>query len=213
MIKVIIADDHHLVRQGIRAILEKVDNIQVTGEAEDGMEAVRLVESLKPDVIIMDIAMPCLNGCQAIAKLKTLQIDTKAIVLSMYLDTVLVRQALQYGAKGYLLKRSITEELLLAIHSAINNEIYLSPAVANILVSDPVALYGENSILDVLSLREREVLQLITEGHTNQTIAQLLVISSKTVEKHRASIMAKLDIHDMVGLVKFAIKNKLITID
>jgi DNA-binding NarL/FixJ family response regulator len=214
VITVIIVDDHNLVRQGIKAILEKVADIEVIGEAADGQEAVTLVSRLKPKVVLMDIALPNLNGVQAAAKIQALNIDTRIVILSMYSDAVMVRQALQNGARGYLLKQSVTEELLLAIQAANRDEIYLSPAIANDFVQDSLAYHmAKADALSLLSLREREVLQLIAEGHTNNAIAQSLVISVKTVEKHRTSVMDKLNIHDTAGLVRTAIKNRLITID
>lgn len=214
MITVVIVDDHNLVRQGIKAILEKVNYIKVIGEAADGREAVELINQLKPNVALMDISLPSLNGVQAVAKIQAMCIETRAVILSMYSDIVMVRQALQNGAKGYLLKQSVTEELLLAIQAASRGEIYLSPAIAKDFVLNSLAFGGkESSSHNQLSLREQEVLQLITEGHTNNAIAHSLTISVKTVEKHRTSIMEKLNVHDTAGLVKAAIKNGLIKID
>jgi DNA-binding NarL/FixJ family response regulator len=214
MIQVIIADDHHLVRQGIRAILEKTEDIEVIGEAEDGQEAVTLVEKLKPDVVVMDMAMPRLNGTQALEKIQALGLKTKVVILSMYSDTIMVRQALKTGSRGYLLKRSVTAELLFAIRAAMQGEIYLSPSVSKVLINDTLILHtNQVTELDLLSLREREVMQLIAEGYTNNAIAQILKISSKTVEKHRTSIMTKLNIHDTAGLVRAAIKFGLVSLD
>jgi DNA-binding NarL/FixJ family response regulator len=214
MIQVIIADDHNLVRQGIRAILEKTEDIEVIGEAEDGQEAVTLVEKLKPDVVVMDMAMPRLNGTQALEKIQALGLETKVVILSMYSDTIMVRQALKTGARGYLLKRSVTAELLFAIRAAAQGEIYLSPSVSKAFINDTLILHTNQSTeLDLLSLREREVMQLIAEGYTNNAIAQILKISSKTVEKHRTSIMTKLNIHDTAGLVRAAIKFGLVSLD
>jgi DNA-binding NarL/FixJ family response regulator len=214
VITLVIVDDHNLVRQGIRAILEKVNYIEVIGEAADGREAVELINQLKPNVALMDISLPSLNGVQAVAKIQAMCIETRAVILSMYSDIVMVKQALQNGAKGYLLKQSVTEELLLAIQAASRGEIYLSPAIAKDFVLNSLAFGGEKSSSHhLLSLREQEVLQLITEGHTNNAIAHSLTISVKTVEKHRTSIMEKLNVHDTAGLVKAAIKNGLITID
>ena len=214
MITVVIVDDHNLVRQGLKAILEKVADIEVIGEAADGQEAVMLVSRLKPNVVLMDIALPSLNGVQAAAKIQALNIDTRIVILSMYSDAMMIRQALQNGARGYLLKQSVTEELLLAIQAANRGEIYLSPAIAKDFVQDSLAYHAaESNELSLLSIREREVLQQIAEGHTNNEIAQSLMISVKTVEKHRTSVMDKLNIHDTAGLVRTAIKNRLITID
>jgi DNA-binding NarL/FixJ family response regulator len=213
MIRVILADDHHLVRKGIRALLEKSEDIKVVGEAEDGLEAVELAERLVPDVLVMDIAMPRLNGIQATERIRTRQLATQVVILSMHSDETLVRQALRNGAKGYLLKRSVTEELLLAVRAASQGEIYLSPAISGIILQDFLThpADAEPSItFDRLSPREREVLQLIAEGNTNTAIAQTMNVSVKTIEKHRANLMSKLNVHDVAGLTRIAIKHGLI---
>jgi DNA-binding NarL/FixJ family response regulator len=215
-IRVIIADDHHLVRQGIRALLEKADDIEVVAEAADGQEAVELVERLAPDVLVMDIAMPRMNGNQATGRVRALGAATQVVILSMYSDETLVRQALRNGARGYLLKRSVTEELLLAVRAASRGEIYLSPAISGTIVAEFLALQVDadaSSPLERLTPREREVLQLVSEGHTNSGIAQVLKVSVKTVEKHRANLMSKLNVHDMAGLMRVAIKHGLILLD
>jgi len=215
-IRVIIADDHHLVRQGIRALLEKADDIEVVGEAADGQEAVELAERLAPDVLVMDIAMPRLSGTQAAGRVRALGAATQVVILSMYSDETLVRQALRNGAKGYLLKRSVTEELLLAIRAASRGEIYLSPAVSGSIVADFLTLQTDAdacSPLEWLTPREREVLQLISEGHTNSAIAQILTVSVKTVEKHRSNLMSKLNVHNLAELIRAAIKHGLILPD
>ena len=216
VIRVIVADDHHLVRQGIRALLEKADGIEVVGEAADGQKAVELVERLAPDVLVMDIAMPRLGGIQAVRRVRALGMATQVIILSMYSDETLVRQALRNGARGYLLKRSVTEELLVAIRAASRGEIYLSPAVSRSIVADYLTLQkdaGACSPFERLTPREREVLQLISEGHTNSAIAQVLKIGMKTVEKHRANLMSRLNAHDLAGLIRAAIKHGMIFLD
>lgn len=216
MIRVILADDHHLVRAGIRVLLEKADDINVVGEAADGQEAIDLVERLIPDVLVIDIAMPRLNGIQATERVRAMGLVTQIVILSMYSDEALVRQALQKGAIGYLLKRAVTEELLLAVRAASRGETYLSPAVSGIILEDFLTLQAashEANPFDQLTPREREVLQLIAEGHTNSAIAQIMNISVKTVERHRASLMAKLDVHDVAGLTRIAIKNSLVFLD
>jgi DNA-binding NarL/FixJ family response regulator len=216
MIRVILADDHHLVRRGIRALLEQADDISVIGEAEDGQEAVELVEQLKPDVLIIDIAMPRMNGIQATQRVRTLGLVTQVVILSMHSRPTLVRQALRNGARGYLLKRSVTEELLLAVRATSRGETYLSPEVSGIIVDDFLIHQIEAekaSPFNQLTPREREVVQLIAEGYTNNGIARLLNISIKTVERHRANLMAKLDVHDVAGLTRVAIELGLIFID
>jgi DNA-binding NarL/FixJ family response regulator len=216
MIRVLIVEDHHLVRQGVRALLEKAEDMQVVGEAKDGQEAVEMAERLSPDVIVMDLAMPRLNGTQATERIRAMKLPAQIVMLSMYSDETLVRQALRAGAKGYLLKHSVTEELLLAVRAANRSEIYLSSAVsgtiiANVLAQPPDAT--EDEPFDRLSAREQQVLKLVAEGRTNNAIAQILNVSVKTVEKHRSSLMQKLNAHDMATLVKIAMKHGLIFMD
>jgi DNA-binding NarL/FixJ family response regulator len=216
MIRVILAEDHHLVRQGIRSLLEKSDDIEIVAEAENGQEAIKLVERLTPDVLVMDIAMPRLNGIQAAEQMRHLGLTTQVVILSMYSDETLVRQALRTGVKGYLLKRAVVEELLLAIRAAVQGEIYLSPAISKMVMADFVAGHTDAdpaSGFDQLSAREREVLKLIAEGQTNKAIAEAMTVSVKTVEKHRTNLMAKLNVHDLAGLVRIAIKHRLISLD
>jgi two-component system response regulator NreC len=216
MVSVLIAEDHHLVRQGIKALLEKENGIKVIGEAEDGQMAVEMVMQLVPDVVLMDLAMPRLNGTQAIQKIKMLDVPTRVIVLSMYSDLALVRQSLRNGAKGYLLKRSVTEELILAIKAAKRGEIFITPIVSAPLISEIFSQTppnSQNELDTILSPREMEVLQLVAEGHTNGSIASLLNITVKTVEKHRTRIMNKLNVHDTAGLVRIAIKNNVVFLD
>lgn len=214
MIRVIVADDHHLVRQGIRALLERADDIEVVGEAADGQEAIELVQRLNPDVLVVDIAMPRLDGTQATERVRALGAATQVVILSMHSDETLVRQTLRSGARGYLLKRSVTEELLLAVRAAVRGEIYLSPAISVSLLDEFLTLQAEERRpFDLLTPREREVLQLIAEGHTNTAIARMMNVTVKTVEKHRASLMSKLKVHDVAGLTRIAIKHGLIFLD
>jgi len=214
MIKVVLVDDHNLIRQGLRALLEKAGDIAVVGEAADGQEAVALVERLTPDVAVMDIAMSRLNGIQATERICALDGGTKVVILSMYSEPTLVRQALRNGAKGYLLKSSVTEELLLAIRTASRGETYLGSAVSGVVVAEYLSRESaESTIFERLSPRERETLQLIAEGNTNKAIALHMNISVKTVEKHRANLMSKLYVRDMAGLVRIAIRYGLIPLN
>jgi DNA-binding NarL/FixJ family response regulator len=216
VIHVVLADDHHLVRQGIRALLVQAGDIEVVGEAEDGQMAIELAQRLAPDVLVMDIGMPRMNGVDAIAQIHALRLPTQMLILSMYSDEILVRQALQNGARGYLLKRSVVEELLLAVRAVHRGETYLSPGISNAILADFLAHQVdtiETTLFDRLSPRERQVLQLVAEGQTNNEIAEILQIAVKTVEKHRASLMAKLRVQDLAGLLRKAMRHGLIVFD
>ncbi len=213
MIRVIVADDHHLVLEGIRALLEKADDIEVVGQAVDGHEAIELVQRLTPDVLVMDIAMPRLNGIQAVEQLRALGTPTRIVILSMYSEEILVRQALQHGAKGFLLKGSVSEELLLAIRAASRGAVYLSPAISETVMSDASTAQPSAKTPgpgDQLTPRERQMLQMISEGYTNSKMAEAMGISVKTVERHRTNLMAKLDAHNLVELIRVAMKHGLI---
>jgi two-component system, NarL family, response regulator NreC len=213
VIRVAVADDHHLVREGIRALLEKAGDIEVVGEAVDGADAVELVQSVVPDVLLIDIAMPRLNGIQALEQLRARGATTKVVVLSMYSDETLVRQALQKGARGFLLKGSVSEEMLLAIRAACRGAIYLSPVISDALLADVSTVRtdaGAAGSLEQLTAREREILQLVSKGHTNSEMATQLAISVKTVERHRTNLMAKLKAHNLVELIRIGIKQGLI---
>jgi len=214
MINVMVVDDHHLVRQGIRSLLEKAEDILVVGEAADGVEALKLAQELKPDVVVMDILMPNMNGTQAADRMRMLSPAPRVILLTMYSDATLVQQALRNGVRGYLLKRSVVEELLQAVRAAAAGNLYLSPAISGYML-DPNGAAGSKSIgsLSALTPREIEVLELIAQGHTSASIGATLGISEKTVEKHRSSLMEKSGIHDVAGLVRFAIKHNLVSLD
>ena len=216
MIRVIVADDHHLVRQGIRMLLEKAEDIDVVAEAEDGLEAVELAERLAPDIVVMDISMPRLNGAEATELIRARLTTTQVVVLSMHADETVVRQALRRGARAYVLKRAVGEELLLAVRAASRGETYLSPPIASSILDEFLSLSDpleKSSALERLTARERQVLQLLAEGGTNSVIAQDLIVSVKTVEKHRANLMSKLEIHDLAGLIRFAIRQGLVSVD
>lgn len=216
MIRVVVADDHQLVRQGICALLERHSDIQVVGQASDGRAAVEMARQLDPDVLVMDISMPLLNGIQATLHVRSTNSHTQVLILSMYADEALVRQALRYGARGYLLKSSVAEELVLATRSASRGDVYLSPAISGSIVSGFLGAERESPVCDLYDLltpRELEILQLIAEGYTNSGIAAMLGIVTKTVEKHRSNLMGKLGVHDLAALVQVALQNRLIFAD
>jgi DNA-binding NarL/FixJ family response regulator len=215
-IRVLLVDDHGLVRAGIRALLESLQGIQVLGEADDGREALRLIELHRPDIVMMDIAMRGLNGLEATMRITRDFPNTRVIILSMHANEEYVLQSLRAGAAGYLLKDAGTVELEIAIKAVAGGETYLSPPVSKHVISDYVRRMsaGEQetqSTLDRLTFRQREILQLIAEGKTTQEIARLLNIGVKTVETHRMQLMERLDIHDVAGLVRYAIRVGLIS--
>ncbi|MDT8304446.1 MAG: response regulator transcription factor [Anaerolineae bacterium] len=216
MIRVVIADDHHLVRKGIRALLESEGDIEVVGEASTGQEAIDVVAKTKPHLVVMDISMPRMDGTQAAEQILNMGIPVEVVILSMHSDSLIANQLLKQGVKGYLLKNSIAEELPLAIRSASRGQVYLSPAISDSILHT-LMMPGEGDLpespAELLTPREREVLQLIAEGHTNNAIAEILTISVKTVEKHRASLMSKLGVHDLPTLMRTSIKHGLIFLD
>ena len=216
MIRIVIADDHQLVRQSVVSLIEKAGDMEVVGEAADGHEALDLVQRKRPDIAMLDIAMPLLNGIETTRRIQTLSVGTRVVILSMHSEEDVVRQALRYGASGYLLKRSVVEELLIAIRSADKGEIYLSPSIAQTVLSGFLQTESTNessTVLEQLSSREREILQLIVEGHTNQAAAEVLGISAKTVEKHRAVLMKKLEVHNLPDLILAALRHRLAFLD
>lgn len=211
--RVLIAEDHTIVRQGLSALINRQPDMRVVGEAQDGKEAVEKTKELCPDVVLMDIAMKHMNGLEATARIKKMVPEVKVLVLTMYENEEYIFQILRVGASGYLLKEAPMTELVAAIKAVNKGESYLSPSISKKVIEDYIrrAEMGEKSgIDDILSDREREILQLIAEGHTYDGIASILCISKKTVETHRANIMEKLNIHDKVGLVKYAIRKGLI---
>jgi len=214
MIRVLIAEDHNLVRQGIRALLEQNGDVQVIAEASTGQEAVELTQSHQPDVVVMDLSMPRMDGAQAAERILDMNLPTQVIILSMHSDTTMVQQLLRRGVKGYLLKSAVTEELMLAVRSVSEGKMFLSPTISNSVMT--ILLSPEataESMADLLTPREREVLQLIAEGHTNSAIADMLSISVKTVEKHRANVMSKMEVNDIASLIREGIKHGLILLD
>lgn len=211
--RVLLADDHALVRAGFRALLGEL-GIQVVAEASDGNEALRLIEIHKPDVVLMDIAMPELSGLEATSRVTKDFPTVRVIILSMHANAEYARRALRAGAVGYLLKNSSAAELEIAIRAAVQGETYLSPAVAKFLARD-YAREGKNETksLEHLSPRQLEILQLIAKGYTRKQIAEKLVISVKTFDTYRAQIMKHLDIHDAAGLVRYATEMGLVAPD
>lgn len=207
-IRILIAEDHQLVRQGIRALLEKAGYL-VVGEASDGREAFRLAQTLQPNIAILDLSMPMLNGLDAAREIQKVSRNTKTILLTMYTERPYVIQALQAGAKGYVLKTQTSEDLLRAIQEVMRGSVYVSPSAAVSLVD--ACLGNAQSLQDPLTPRERQVLQLVAEGHTTKAIADVLSISFKTAESHRNRMMKKLDIHDTAGLVRYAVRRGLLS--
>jgi DNA-binding NarL/FixJ family response regulator len=210
--RVLIADDHTLVRAGIRALLERIPGTTVVGETGDGREAFELLAKHRPDLALLDITMPGLNGLEIAGRAAQASPKTKVVILSMHAGEAYVAQALRAGVAGYLLKDAAAAELDLALHAVQRGETYLSPAISRQVVDGYLKASGsEPEPLAGLTARQREILQLIAEGHPTKEIASLLDVSVKTVESHRAQIMERLDIHDVPGLVRFAIRAGLVS--
>jgi DNA-binding NarL/FixJ family response regulator len=213
-IRVLLAEDHALVRAGLRALLAQLRDVEIVGEARDGPEAMGMVESTNPDVVLMDITMPGLSGLQVAARVTAEHPHVRVVMVSMHDNEEYVWQALRAGAAGYLLKDASTSELELAVQSVARGGTYLSPAVSRHVVADYLRRGPpENGVMDRLTPRQREIVQLIAEGQTNQEIAGSLGVSLKTIETHRAQLMDRLEIHDVAGLVRFAIRTGLVPPD
>ena len=210
-IRVLLADDHTLMRAGLRELLERIEGVNVIGEASDGQEALDLVGLQLPDVVVLDISMPRLNGLEAAERIRKSFKNVRVIILSMFGTEEYVTAALRAGASGYLLKDAAVSELEVAIRAAAAGDMYLSPAISKQVVDQFLDRdHEDENPLEMLTKRQREVLQLIVEGNTAKAIATLLGLSVKTVETHRADIMDRLDIHDVPGLVRFAMRTGLL---
>lgn len=213
-IRILLADDHAVLREGIRSLLEDQPDMSVVGEAQDGREVVHLAGELKPDVVLMDIAMPLLNGLEATRQIKRDHPHVAVLVLTMHDNEEYVRQALSAGASGYVLKQAAASELVAAIRAVHRGEAVLSPAITRLVLEDYLHRdrIKPSPAPDDLTPREREILQLVAEGYTSREIAEMLSLSVKTVQAHRTSLMQKLDLHDRGELIKYAIQKKIIQV-
>ncbi|MEN9544733.1 MAG: hypothetical protein RLZZ598_1566 [Pseudomonadota bacterium] len=211
--KLLIADDHALFRAGLRALLSDIDGVKIVAEASDGTEAVQAAAASKPDLVFLDIAMPGLGGLDATVRIKAARPQTRVIVLSMHLNADYIRRALNAGADGYMVKDSAPSELKVAVQAVMAGSNYLSPAAASLLIQQALPSMKDADPLQVLSPRQREVLQLVAEGRSTKEIARALDLSPKTVDIHRTQLMQRLDIHDVAGLTRFAVKMGLVGTD
>lgn len=212
MIRIALADDHSLVRAGLRSLLSQAGDMEVVAEAEDGRKALEVVVEHAPDVLVLDLGLPELNGLEVIARLRRTGSDTRVLVLSMHDDREYVARAFREGASGYLVKDAAEPELEVAVRAVRAGRRYVSPQVAGSLVDDLLSRSTmPDDPFDLLTPRQREVLQLISEGHSTAEIGKKLHISVKTVESHRAELMRRLDIHDVAGLTRYAMRNRMTT--
>lgn len=217
-VTVLLADDHTIVRQGLRALLETEPDLKVVGEVSDGREAVAAARTLRPDIVVMDIAMPALNGIEATRQISSGPSAPRVIILSMYADVEHLVHALQAGASGYVRKQDADTELVAALRTGTQSQPFLTPTVDRDLVEEHLRRARQRSVrggeeYDPLTPREREVMQLVAEGEPNKTIAKRLGIAVRTVEAHRASIMRKLSLEDQAGLVRYAVRRGIVSID
>jgi DNA-binding NarL/FixJ family response regulator len=211
--RIVIAEDHTILRQGLKALLKSNDSLEVVGEAEDGLEAIRCVEKKNPDLLLLDLNMPRMDGISVIKEVKKRHPETKIIVLTMHMQEEYILEAFRSGAQGYCLKASSHDELNMAINSVLSGKFYVSPEISEKVLEG--FLEGQKNIKkksswDILTQREKEVLKLVGEGYQNKEIADYLFISVKTVEKHRANIMEKLDLHSASALTSYAIEKGLV---
>ena len=212
-IRILLADDHTILRAGLRMMLNAQPDMDVIGEAQDGRQAIQETQRLQPDVVLMDITMPDMNGIEATKQIKRVQSDVKILILTMHEHDEYVFQALRAGASGYMLKEALDTELITAIHVIKSGQFYLSPTAQSVVVGDylqRVRTGEERDSYSSLTEREREILKLVAEGHTNNQIAERLVISPKTVDTHRTHIMDKLNLHSRAELVKYAMRRGLL---
>ncbi len=210
MIRVVIADDHNLVRQGLRQLLDRERDISVVAEASDGREAIDIVRRTRPDVVVMDVEMPEMNGIEATNRIREMHSDTQMVMLSMYSDPYLIRKALDSGARGYVLKQSISTELVKAIHTVCSGVTYRSRTTET---AESDAGSFSQGTRPQLTTREHEILKLIAAGHTNRQIGKALSINMKTVDNHRTNLMAKLNTHSLPDLIRTSIRLGLIEVE
>jgi DNA-binding NarL/FixJ family response regulator len=212
--RIVIAEDHTILREGLRALLSSQEALEVVGEAEDGREAIRQVEKLTPDLILMDLSMPKMNGIEAIREIRRRVPETRILALTVHKAEEFILEVLQAGADGYIPKDASSNELMMAIKSILLGKRYLSPSVSNVVIEGYLESRRTSASItpwDTLTKREREILKLIAEGHKNKEIADFLYISVKTVEKHRANLMKKLDLHSAAALTAYAMERGLVT--
>jgi DNA-binding NarL/FixJ family response regulator len=212
--RIVIAEDHTILREGLRSLLSSHPDFEIVGEAEDGREAIRCVENLSPDLVLMDLSMPRMNGMGAIREIKKRFPETKILALTVHKTEEYVLATLEAGSDGYLLKDATHEELVIAIRSVLKGKPYLSPGISDRVIEgylEGQKFVGSSTLLDTLTPREQEILQLIAEGYKNKEISEHLCISIKTVDKHRTNLMQKLDLHNASALTAFAIERGLVS--
>ena len=213
-LRILLADDHVVMRTGLRALLERQPNLEIVGESENGREAIELVTSLKPDVVVMDVGMPVLNGIEATKTIVSQHPTTAVVILSMHVDESYIMRALKAGARGYLLKDSAPADLIGAIQAVSQNKSFFSPKVSRILAEDYVRVLKQKGAVDsydLLTSREREILQLLAEGKANKEVAAALNISPYTVETHRRNLQDKLNLHSFAELILYAVRKGIIS--
>jgi DNA-binding NarL/FixJ family response regulator len=213
-IRIVLAENHMIVREGLRSLMESTGNVEVVGEAEDGQIAVRLTQELCPDIVIMDVSMPVMDGIQATRQIKEKVSDVRVIMLTMHSGEMYVQQALQAGASGYLVKDTAAQILMEAVQAVMDGEMYLSPEISKIVIEKYAKMVSEApSKAEGLTGREQEILKLVAEGRTNREVGELLDLAEKTVATHRANFMRKLNLHNISELVRYAIREGLIDAD